>query len=197
MQERRRLEVDKHWSQRLQEATASRSTGCEPARSSLPAAPGRARRLIASSGMGVWPEGTCCRVHRCAQAGSALRVTRGEPPVDRGTARDPAARRQPLPRRLPLGPRAQAPPKATGPLPADRAGGRAPPLRRDTWSALAAAGLDSVPVNARNHSLLRPNARDHAVLLGALPPVSPVSDGAETPFTPRRGAPLELHATLE
>ncbi|WP_234715153.1 5-methyltetrahydropteroyltriglutamate--homocysteine S-methyltransferase, partial [Mycobacterium tuberculosis] len=67
-------------------------------------------------------------------------------------------------------------------------------LRRDTWSALAAAGLDSVPVNTFSYY---DQMLDTAVLLGALPPrVSPVSDGLDRYFAAARGtdqiAPLEM-----
>lgn len=57
-------------------------------------------------------------------------------------------------------------------------------LRRDTWSALAAAGLDSVPVNTFSYY---DQMLDTAVLLGALPPrVSPVSDGLDRYFAAAR-----------
>lgn len=56
-------------------------------------------------------------------------------------------------------------------------------LRRDTWSALAAAGLDSVPVNTFSYY---DQMLDTAVLLGAAAPVSPVSDGLDRYFAAAR-----------
>ncbi len=67
-------------------------------------------------------------------------------------------------------------------------------LRRDTWSQLAAAGLDSVPVNTFSYY---DQMLDTAVLLGALPArVAPVSDDLDRYFAAARGtkdiAPLEM-----
>ncbi len=67
-------------------------------------------------------------------------------------------------------------------------------LRRDTWSELAAAGLDSVPVNTFSYY---DQMLDTAVLLGALPArVGGVSDELDRYFAAARGtdeiAPLEM-----
>lgn len=67
-------------------------------------------------------------------------------------------------------------------------------LRRDTWSQLAAAGLDSVPVNTFSYY---DQMLDTAVLLGALPSrVRAVSDDLDRYFAAARGtgdiAPLEM-----
>jgi 5-methyltetrahydropteroyltriglutamate--homocysteine methyltransferase len=67
-------------------------------------------------------------------------------------------------------------------------------LRRDTWSQLAAAGLDSVPVNTFSYY---DQMLDTAVLLGALPArVQAVSDELDRYFAAARGngdiAPLEM-----
>ncbi|VBA60887.1 5-methyltetrahydropteroyltriglutamate--homocysteine S-methyltransferase [Mycobacterium attenuatum] len=67
-------------------------------------------------------------------------------------------------------------------------------LRRDTWTDLAAAGLDSVPINTFSYY---DQMLDTAVLLGALPArVSGVSDGLDRYFAAARGnadvAPLEM-----
>jgi 5-methyltetrahydropteroyltriglutamate--homocysteine methyltransferase len=67
-------------------------------------------------------------------------------------------------------------------------------LRRDTWSDLAAAGLDSVPVNTFSYY---DQMLDTAVLLGALPArVAGVSDELDRYFAAARGnekiAPLEM-----
>ncbi|MGB7146925.1 MAG: 5-methyltetrahydropteroyltriglutamate--homocysteine S-methyltransferase, partial [Mycobacterium sp.] len=67
-------------------------------------------------------------------------------------------------------------------------------LRRDTWSQLAAAGLDSVPVNTFSYY---DQVLDTAVLLGALPTrVQGVSDDLDRYFAAARGtgdiAPLEM-----
>jgi 5-methyltetrahydropteroyltriglutamate--homocysteine methyltransferase len=67
-------------------------------------------------------------------------------------------------------------------------------LRRDTWSDLAAAGLDSVPVNTFSYY---DQMLDTAVLLGALPArVGTVSDELDRYFAAARGtddiAPLEM-----
>ncbi len=67
-------------------------------------------------------------------------------------------------------------------------------LRRDTWSQLAAAGLDSVPVNTFSYY---DQMLDTAVLLGALPDrVQQVSDDLDRYFAAARGtddvAPLEM-----
>ena len=67
-------------------------------------------------------------------------------------------------------------------------------LRRDTWSQLVAAGLDSVPVNTFSYYDLM---LDTAVLLGALPArVQAVSDELDRYFAAARGtediAPLEM-----
>lgn len=54
-------------------------------------------------------------------------------------------------------------------------------LRRDNWTALAAAGLDSVPVNTFSYY---DQVLDTAVLLGALPPrvaASPTTSIATLP----------------
>lgn len=67
-------------------------------------------------------------------------------------------------------------------------------LRRDNWSDLAAAGLDSVPVNTFSYY---DQMLDTAVLLGALPArVSGISDELDRYFAAARGndevAPLEM-----
>lgn len=67
-------------------------------------------------------------------------------------------------------------------------------LRRDTWSDLAAAGLDSVPVNTFSYY---DQMLDTAVLLGALPErVHGVADELDRYFAAARGtddiAPLEM-----
>ncbi|BBY34690.1 5-methyltetrahydropteroyltriglutamate--homocysteine S-methyltransferase [Mycolicibacter minnesotensis] len=67
-------------------------------------------------------------------------------------------------------------------------------LRRDTWAQLAAAGLDSVPVNTFSYY---DQMLDTAVLLGALPArVAGVSDELDRYFAAARGnadiAPLEM-----
>ena len=67
-------------------------------------------------------------------------------------------------------------------------------LRRDTWSQLAAAGLDSVPVNTFSYY---DQMLDTTVLLGALPErVLQVSDDLDRYFAAARGnedvAPLEM-----
>nr|WP_155763823.1 5-methyltetrahydropteroyltriglutamate--homocysteine S-methyltransferase [Mycobacterium asiaticum] len=67
-------------------------------------------------------------------------------------------------------------------------------LRRDTWSELATAGLDSVPVNTFSYY---DQMLDTAVLLGALPDrVSAISDELDRYFAAARGnddvAPLEM-----
>jgi len=67
-------------------------------------------------------------------------------------------------------------------------------LRRDTWSHLAAAGLDSVPVNTFSYY---DQMLDTAVMLGALPArAAQVSDDLDRYFAAARGnkdvAPLEM-----
>jgi 5-methyltetrahydropteroyltriglutamate--homocysteine methyltransferase len=67
-------------------------------------------------------------------------------------------------------------------------------LRRDTWAALAAAGLDSVPVNTFSYY---DQMLDTAVMLGALPArVAQVPDELDRYFAAARGnddiAPLEM-----
>ncbi len=67
-------------------------------------------------------------------------------------------------------------------------------LRRDTWSQLAAAGLDSVPINTFSYY---DQVLDTAVLLGALPDrVQQVSDDLDRYFAAARGTedvtPLEM-----
>ncbi|WP_205874314.1 5-methyltetrahydropteroyltriglutamate--homocysteine S-methyltransferase [Mycobacterium camsae] len=67
-------------------------------------------------------------------------------------------------------------------------------LRRDTWSELAAAGLDSVPINTFSYY---DQMLDTSVLLGALPArVSGISDELDRYFVAARGndevAPLEM-----
>ncbi len=67
-------------------------------------------------------------------------------------------------------------------------------VRRDTWSQLVAAGLDSVPVNTFSYY---DQMLDTAVLLGALPTrVQAVSDELDRYFAAARGtediAPLEM-----
>ena len=67
-------------------------------------------------------------------------------------------------------------------------------LRRDTWSQLAAAGVDSVPVNTFSYY---DHMLDTAVLLGALPArVQTVDDELDRYFAAARGteniAPLEM-----
>ncbi|MDT5349651.1 MAG: 5-methyltetrahydropteroyltriglutamate--homocysteine methyltransferase [Mycobacterium sp.] len=67
-------------------------------------------------------------------------------------------------------------------------------LRHDMWSALAAAGLDSVPVNTFSYY---DQMLDTAVLLGALPArVAAISDELDRYFAAARGnddvAPLEM-----
>jgi len=67
-------------------------------------------------------------------------------------------------------------------------------LRRDTWASLAAAGLDSVPVNTFSYY---DQVLDTAILLGALPArAGAVSDDLDRYFAAARGnkdvAPLEM-----
>ena len=67
-------------------------------------------------------------------------------------------------------------------------------LRRDNWTALAAAGLDSVPVNTFSYY---DQVLDTAVLLGALPPrVAGITDELDRYFAAARGnddvTPLEM-----
>jgi 5-methyltetrahydropteroyltriglutamate--homocysteine methyltransferase len=67
-------------------------------------------------------------------------------------------------------------------------------LRRDTWEALAARGLDSIPVNTFSYY---DQMLDTAVMLGALPPgVAGVEDELDRYFAAARGtedlAPLEM-----
>ena len=67
-------------------------------------------------------------------------------------------------------------------------------LRRDMWSGLAAAGLDSVPVNTFSYY---DQILDTAVMLGALPSrVAQVPDDLDRYFAAARGnddvAPLEM-----
>jgi 5-methyltetrahydropteroyltriglutamate--homocysteine methyltransferase len=67
-------------------------------------------------------------------------------------------------------------------------------LRRDTWQALAAGGLDSIPVNTFSYY---DQMLDAAVMLGALPPrVAGVEDDLDRYFAAARGtdnvAPLEM-----
>ncbi len=67
-------------------------------------------------------------------------------------------------------------------------------LRRDTWAALSAAGLDSVPVNTFSYY---DQVLDTAVLLGALPArVSGIEDDLDRYFAAARGTdeiqPLEM-----
>ncbi len=67
-------------------------------------------------------------------------------------------------------------------------------LRRDSWEALVAAGLDSVPVNMFSYY---DQVLDTAVLVGALPPrVAGVTDDLDRYFAAARGndeiAPLEM-----
>ncbi|HTM84896.1 MAG TPA: 5-methyltetrahydropteroyltriglutamate--homocysteine methyltransferase, partial [Mycobacterium sp.] len=67
-------------------------------------------------------------------------------------------------------------------------------LRRDTWSALVEAGLDSVPVNTFSYY---DQMLDTAVMLGALPPrVGGVADELDRYFAAARGTdtvqPLEM-----
>lgn len=67
-------------------------------------------------------------------------------------------------------------------------------LRRDIWAGLAAAGLDSVPVNTFSYY---DQMLDTAVMLGALPPrAAQVSDDLDRYFAAARGnsdvAPLEM-----
>ncbi|MGV0714828.1 5-methyltetrahydropteroyltriglutamate--homocysteine S-methyltransferase [Mycolicibacterium sp. XJ662] len=67
-------------------------------------------------------------------------------------------------------------------------------LRRDTWEALVAAGLDSVPVNTFSYY---DQVLDTAVMVGALPPrVAGVADDLDRYFAAARGtdeiAPLEM-----
>lgn len=167
-------------------------TGCEPAspKTCQPCRTRRARRLIASwNGRLAVPVAGCIGVHLnrigCASAG-------GEPPVDRRTARDPACTSSTLYRnhhRLPAHRPAPQLKRATEGYWAGRTSRSeleavAATLRRDTWSALAAAGLDSVPVNTFSYY---DQMLDTAVLLGALPPrVSPVSDGLDRYFAAAR-----------
>ena len=67
-------------------------------------------------------------------------------------------------------------------------------MRRDTWSSLAAAGLDSVPVNTFSYY---DQMLDTAVMLGALPArAAQVPDDLDRYFAAARGnndvAPLEM-----
>ena len=72
--------------------------------------------------------------------------------------------------------------------------GVAATIRRDTWTHLVAAGLDSVPVNTFSYY---DQVLDTAVLVGALPPrVAGVADDLDRYFAAARGnddvAPLEM-----
>ena len=72
--------------------------------------------------------------------------------------------------------------------------GVAATIRRDTWSHLVAAGLDSVPVNTFSYY---DQVLDTAVLVGALPPrVADIADDLDRYFAAARGnddiAPLEM-----
>jgi 5-methyltetrahydropteroyltriglutamate--homocysteine methyltransferase len=72
--------------------------------------------------------------------------------------------------------------------------GVAATIRRDTWSHLVEAGLDSVPVNTFSYY---DQVLDTAVLVGALPPrVADVADDLDRYFAAARGnddiAPLEM-----
>jgi 5-methyltetrahydropteroyltriglutamate--homocysteine methyltransferase len=72
--------------------------------------------------------------------------------------------------------------------------GVAATIRRDTWSQLVDAGLDSVPVNTFSYY---DQVLDTAVLVGALPPrVAGVADDLDRYFAAARGnddvAPLEM-----
>lgn len=72
--------------------------------------------------------------------------------------------------------------------------GVAATIRRDTWSHLVTAGLDSVPVNTFSYY---DQVLDTAVLVGALPPrVAGVADDLDRYFAAARGnddvAPLEM-----
>src|SRR5882757_671089 len=72
--------------------------------------------------------------------------------------------------------------------------GVAATIRRDTWSHLVDAGLDSVPVNTFSYY---DQVLDTAVLVGALPPrVANVTDDLDRYFAAARGndeiAPLEM-----
>jgi 5-methyltetrahydropteroyltriglutamate--homocysteine methyltransferase len=72
--------------------------------------------------------------------------------------------------------------------------GVAATIRRDTWSHLVDAGLDSVPVNTFSYY---DQVLDTAVLVGALPPrVADVADDLDRYFAAARGnddiAPLEM-----
>ncbi|MDT5002356.1 MAG: 5-methyltetrahydropteroyltriglutamate--homocysteine methyltransferase [Mycobacterium sp.] len=72
--------------------------------------------------------------------------------------------------------------------------GVAATIRRDTWSHLVDAGLDSVPVNTFSYY---DQVLDTAVLVGALPPrVADVTDDLDRYFAAARGnddiAPLEM-----
>ncbi|OKH66752.1 5-methyltetrahydropteroyltriglutamate--homocysteine S-methyltransferase [Mycolicibacterium sp.] len=78
----------------------------------------------------------------------------------------------------------------------DRAGleSIAAQLRRETWQTLAAAGLDSIPVNTFSYY---DQMLDTAVLVGALPPrVCSIADELDRYFAAARGddetAPLEM-----
>ncbi|MUM19213.1 5-methyltetrahydropteroyltriglutamate--homocysteine S-methyltransferase [Mycobacterium sp. CBMA271] len=67
-------------------------------------------------------------------------------------------------------------------------------LRRDNWTALATAGLDSVPVNTFSYY---DQVLDTAVMLGALPPrVAGIADDLDRYFAAARGnadvTPLEM-----
>ena len=67
-------------------------------------------------------------------------------------------------------------------------------IRKDTWEALSAAGLDSVPVNTFSYY---DQVLDTAVMVGALPPrVADVADDLDRYFAAARGnddiAPLEM-----
>ncbi|MCW2556147.1 MAG: 5-methyltetrahydropteroyltriglutamate--homocysteine methyltransferase [Mycobacterium sp.] len=67
--------------------------------------------------------------------------------------------------------------------------GVAATIRRDTWSQLVAAGLDSVPVNTFSYY---DQVLDTAVLVGALPPrVSDVADDLDRYFAAARGGVFE------
>ena len=67
-------------------------------------------------------------------------------------------------------------------------------LRRDTWESLAAAGLDSVPVNTFSYY---DQVLDTAALVGALPTrVADITDDLDRYFAAARGneevTPLEM-----
>jgi 5-methyltetrahydropteroyltriglutamate--homocysteine methyltransferase len=149
--------------------------------------------------MGVWPKRLQCLRVRCN--GSVLRPLAATTEVDRRTlksivtAKPFTATVTGSPR---IGPKRELK-RATEGYWAGRTSRSelekvAATLRHDTWSQLAAAGLDSVPVNTFSYY---DQVLDTTVLLGALPArVQAISDDLDRYFAAARGngdiAPLEM-----